>query len=111
MNVEKGLSVGGEKLKAWRFVGGEAVGICIVYRNNGGDKLTTKNVLFLTNNNYSKKKCHFICMLQKTLYLCICKQKTRRDRYDYTEYIGKLAVLHIIRVVVVAPRGEKVSCM
>ena len=30
MNVEKGLSVGGEKLKAWRFVGGEAVGICIV---------------------------------------------------------------------------------
>ena len=57
---------------------------------------------------YLKKKCHFICVLQKTLYLCICKQKTREDRYDYTEY---LAVLHIIRVVVVASRGEKVSCM
>ena len=38
---------------------------------------------------YLKKKCHFICVLQKTLYLCICKQKTREDRYDYTEYIGK----------------------
>ncbi|CCZ88264.1 unknown [Phocaeicola plebeius CAG:211] len=38
---------------------------------------------------YLKKKCHFICVLQKTLYLCICKQKTRKDRYDYTEYIGK----------------------
>lgn len=60
---------------------------------------------------YLKKKCHFICVLQKTLYLCICKQKTREDRYDYTEYIGKPGVLHIIRVVVVAPRGEKVSCM
>lgn len=89
MNVEKGLSVGGEKLKAWRFVGGEAVGICIVYRNNGGDKLTTKMYCFLRIIIYSKKKCHFICMLQKTLYLCICKQKTRRGRYDYTEYIGK----------------------
>ena len=39
MNVEKGLSVGGEKLKAWRFVGGEAVGICIVYRNNANQQL------------------------------------------------------------------------
>lgn len=38
---------------------------------------------------YLKKKYHFICVLQKTLYLCICKQKTRKDRYDYTEYIGK----------------------
>lgn len=65
MNVEKGLSVGGEKLKAWRFVGGEAVGICIVYRNNGGDKLTTKNVLFLTNNNLFEKKVSFYLHVTK----------------------------------------------
>ena len=44
---------------------------------------------FLRMIIYLKKKCHFICVLQKTLYLCICKQKTREDRYDYTEYIGK----------------------
>ena len=65
MNVEKGLFVGGEKLKAWRFVGGEAVGICIVYRNNGGDKLTTKNVLFLTNNNLFEKKVSFYLRVTK----------------------------------------------
>ena len=55
----------------------------------GDDKLTTKMRSFLRIIIYLKKKCHFICVLQKTLYLCICKQKTRKDRYDYTEYIGK----------------------
>ena len=38
---------------------------------------------------YLKKKCHFICMLQKSLYLCTCKQK-RGNKYDYIAYIGKL---------------------
>ena len=65
MNVEKGLSVGGEKLKALRFVGGEAVRIVIVFRNNGGDKLTTKCVLFLTNNNLFEKKVSFYLRVTK----------------------------------------------
>lgn len=63
--LKKVFLLGGEKLKAWRFVGGEAVGICIVYRNNGGDKLTTKNVLFLTNNNLFEKKVSFYLHVTK----------------------------------------------
>ena len=38
---------------------------------------------------YLKKKCHFICMLQKTFTFASVNKKTREDRYDYTEYIGK----------------------
>lgn len=38
---------------------------------------------------YLKKKVSFYLRVTKNLYLCICKQKTREDRYDYTEYIGK----------------------
>lgn len=60
---------------------------------------------------YLKKKCHFICVLQKTLYLCICKQKREKTDMITLNTLVNLAVLHIIRVVVVAPRGEKVSCM
>ena len=37
----------------------------IVYRNNGGDKLTTKNVLFLTNNNLFEKKVSFYLHVTK----------------------------------------------
>ena len=112
MNVEKGLSVGGEKLKAWRFVGGEAVGICIVYRNNGGDKLTTKNVLFLTNNNLFEKKSAilFACYKKPFTFASVNKKREEADMITLNTLVN-LAVLHIIRVVVVAPRGEKVSCM
>ena len=67
---------------------------------------------FLRITIYLKKKCHFICVLQKSLYLCICKRKNERKTDMITlNTLVNLAVLHIIRVVVVAPRGEKVSCM
>ena len=60
---------------------------------------------------YLKKKCHFICVLQKTLYLASVNKKREKTDMITLNTLVNLAVLHIIRVVVVAPRGEKVSCM
>lgn len=37
------------------------------------DKLIRKMDCFLRIIIYLKKKCHFICVLQKSLYLCSCK--------------------------------------
>lgn len=57
------------------------------------------------------KKVSFYLRVTKTLYLCICKQKREKTDMITLNTLVNLAVLHIIRVVVVAPRGEKVSCM
>ena len=53
------------------------------------DKLIIKKRCFLRMIVYLKKKCHFICMLQKSLYLCSCN-KTRDNKYDYITHIREL---------------------
>ena len=48
------------------------------------DKLIRKTCCFLRMIIYLKKKCHFICMLQKSLYLSKCKIKN--ERYESNNY-------------------------
>lgn len=60
---------------------------------------------------YLKKKCHFICVLQKPFTFASVNKKREKTDMITLNTLVNLAVLHIIRVVVVAPRGEKVSCM
>ena len=60
---------------------------------------------------FFKKNYHFICLYQKSLYLCNRNNKNNRKSMKATNIIINLAVLHIIRVVVLEPRGEEGSCM
>lgn len=59
---------------------------------------------------FFKKNYHFICLYQKSLYLCK-RENNKTVIMKATNIIINLAVLHIIRVVVLEPRGEEGSCM
>lgn len=52
----------------------------------------------------------FACYKKPFTFASVNKKREKTDMITLNT-LANLAVLHIIRVVVVAPRGEKVSCM
>ena len=60
---------------------------------------------------YSKKSVIlFVCYKKPFTFASVNKKREETDMITLNTLVN-LAVLHIIRVVVVASRGEKVSCM